>query len=330
MKRFLFVNVLITGAFGNLGLSTIKSLVNSNHQITCFDLPNRRNKKVFRKLSKKHKLSVIWGNISNTADIALAVKNQDCIIHLVAILPPLSDKLPDYAYKINVLGTNNIIEEVKKQNLSPRIIYASSVTVYGPKSPDSPVITLDTPINPTDVYSKTKVEAEELLVKSCLPWIILRLTAVPALDLMSNMKLDPIFSIPLQQKLEFLHTFDAGVAIAMSVDITQVNRFFLVGGGKQNQFKNREFLSMYFKVLGLGKFPTKISKTPITNDDWYYTHWMDSTETQELLKYLKHTYEDFLSEFKKANRFIVSMITLLRPLVKRILIMKSPYSKTQS
>lgn len=330
MKRFLFVNVLITGAFGNLGLSTIKSLVNSNHQITCFDLPNRRNKKVFRKLSKKHKLSVIWGNISNTADIALAVKNQDCIIHLVAILPPLSDKLPDYAYKINVLGTNNIIEEVKKQNLSPRIIYASSVTVYGPKSPDSPVITLDTPINPTDVYSKTKVEAEELLVKSCLPWIILRLTAVPALDLMSNMKLDPIFSIPLQQKLEFLHTFDAGVALARSVDITQVNRFYLIGGGKQNQFKNKEFLSMYFKVLGLGNFPTKISKTPITNNDWYYTHWMDSTEAQELLKYLKHTYEDFLSEFKKANRFIVSIITLLRPLVKQILIMKSPYSKTQS
>lgn len=324
------MNILITGAFGNLGLSTIKELVRLNHQITCFDLPNRRNKRAFRKLSRKHKLSVVWGNISDTASIALAIKNQDCIIHLVAILPPLSDKLPDYAYKINVLGTNNIIEEVKKQNLSPRIIYASSVTVYGPKSPDSPVITLDTPINPTDVYSKTKVEAEELLVKSCLPWIILRLTAVPALDLMSNMKLDPIFSIPLQQKLEFLHTFDAGVALARSVDITQVNRFYLIGGGKQNQFKNKEFLSMYFKVLGLGNFPTKISKTPITNNDWYYTHWMDSTEAQELLKYLKHTYEDFLSEFKKANRFIVSIITLLRPLVKQILIMKSPYSKTKS
>ncbi|MCG3258778.1 MAG: NAD(P)-dependent oxidoreductase [Candidatus Heimdallarchaeota archaeon] len=330
IKRFLFVNILITGAFGNLGLSTIKELVRLNHQITCFDLPNRRNKRAFRKLSRKHKLSVVWGNISDTASIALAIKNQDCIIHLVAILPPLSDKLPDYAYKINVLGTNNIIEEVKKQNLSPRIIYASSVTVYGPKSPDSPVITLDTPINPTDVYSKTKVEAEELLVKSCLPWIILRLTAVPALDLMSNMKLDPIFSIPLQQKLEFLHTFDAGVALARSVDITQVNRFYLIGGGKQNQFKNKEFLSMYFKVLGLGNFPTKISKTPITNNDWYYTLWMDSTEAQELLKYLKHTYEDFLSEFKKANRFIVSIITLLRPLVKQILIMKSPYSKTKS
>ena len=324
------MNILITGAFGNLGLSTIKSLVNSNHQITCFDLPNRRNKRIYRKLSRKYNISVIWGNILDKAIIALAIQNQDCIIHLVAITPPLSERLPDYAFKINVQGTRNIIEEVKKQNLSPRIIYVSSVTVYGPKHPDSPLLTIETPVNPTDVYSKTKVEVEELLEKSSLPWIILRLTAVPALDLMSNMKLDSIFSIPLQQKLEFLHTIDAGVAIARSVDITQVNRFFLVGGGKQNQFKNKEFLSMYFKVLGLGKFPNRISKTPITNDDWYYTHWMDSTEAQELLKYLKHTFEDFLKEFKKTNRFIVFIITLLSPLIKRILIMKSPYSKSLS
>ena len=168
IEGFVFVNILITGAFGNLGLSTIKALVRLNHQITCFDLPNRLNKNVFRKLSKKHKLAVIWGNIADTASIALAVKNQDCIIHLVAITPPLSERLPDYTFKVNVQGTKNIIDAVKKQKLSPRIIYVSSVTIYGPKHPDSPPITLDTQVNPTDVYSKTKVEVEQVIESSGL------------------------------------------------------------------------------------------------------------------------------------------------------------------
>ncbi|MCE7746801.1 MAG: NAD(P)-dependent oxidoreductase [Candidatus Heimdallarchaeota archaeon] len=321
------MNILITGAFGNLGLSTIKALVRLNHQITCFDLPNRRNKNIFRKLSKKHKLSVIWGNISDTADIALAVKNQDCIIHLVAITPPLSERLPDYAFKVNVQGTRNIIEEVKKQKLSPRIIYASSVTVYGPKHPDSPLITLETPVNPTDVYSKTKVEVEKVIEASSLPWIILRLTAVPALDLKSNIKLEPLYSIPLEQKIEFLHTYDAGLAIARSVDITLVNRYFIIGGGKANQFRNKEFLSKYFKILGLGKLPENIFKTAISDEDWYYTCWMDTTESQKILNYQKHTYEEFLEEFSRRFGILKYILILLRPLIRFIIKKKSPYRR---
>jgi len=327
MKRFLFVNVLITGAFGNLGLSTIKSLVNSDHQITCFDLPNRRNKRIFRKLSRKYTISVIWGNILDKASIALAIHNQDCIIHLVAITPPLSERLPDFAFKINVQGTRNIVEEVKKQNLTPRIIYVSSVTVYGPKHPDSPKITLDTPVNPTDIYSKTKVEVEKVIEASGLSWIILRLTAVPALDLRSNIRMEPIYSIPLEQKIEFLHTYDAGLAIAQSVDIALVNRYFLIGGGKDNQFRNKEFLSKYFKILGLGKLPENISKVALSDDDWYYTHWMDTAESQGLLNYQKHSFEDFLNEFKNGKRILIFLITLFRPFIKILIKKNSPYSK---
>lgn len=327
IKGFVFVNILITGAFGNLGLSTIKALVRLNHRITCFDLPNRRNKKVFRKLSRKNKFSVIWGNISDTASIAKAVKNQDCIIHLVAITPPLSERLPDYAFKVNVQGTNNLIEEVKKQKLSPRIIYVSSVTVYGHKHPDSPLLTLETPVNPIDVYSKTKVEVEKAIEDSSLPWIILRLTAVPALDLRSNIKLEPIYSIPLEQKIEFLHTYDAGLAIARSVDITLVNRYFMVGGGKNNQFRNKEFLNQYFKVIGLGKFPENISKIAQSDDEWYYTHWMDTAESQSILNYQKHSFEDFLNEFKSGKRILIFFITLFRPLIKTVIKKYSPYFK---
>jgi len=319
------VKVLITGAFGNLGMSTIRALVNTNHQITCFDLPTKRNKKIFRELSKKYKISVIWGNVLDKTSIFLAIKNQDCIIHLVAITPPLTEKLPDYAHKINVQGTKNLIEVLKKQNVSPRIIYVSSVTVYGPRHPNSSVLTVNTPVNPSDVYSKTKIEVEDILENCGLPWVILRLTAVPDLKLKGNIKLEAIYSIPIKQKIEFLHTYDAGTAIANSVDTTLVNKIFLIGGGKSNQFTNREFLGRYFKKLGLGKLPLGIFKVPSSENDWYYTHWMDTKESQSILDYQNHSYEDFLEEFSKNFGFLRYFMIVLRPLIKPIIKKKSPY-----
>jgi nucleoside-diphosphate-sugar epimerase len=319
------VKILITGAFGNLGISTIESLSKTNHQITCFDLPTKRNKKIFKKLTKKHSLSVVWGDISDKTSIFLAVKNIDCIIHLVAITPPLSERLPTYANKINVQGTKNLVDVLKNQNLSPRIIYVSSVTVYGPKQPKAPVLTLNTPLNPSDVYSRTKVEVEQILENSGLPWVILRLTAVPSLKLKDNIKLEPIFSIPLEQKIEFLHVYDAGLAIANSVDITLVNRYFLVGGGKKNQFNNKEFLGRYFKILGLGKIPSNSFNKPVKEDDWYYTHWMDTSESQEVLDYQKHDFDEFLEEFSSKFGILKYFMIVLRPIIKVILKKKSPY-----
>ncbi len=321
------MNILITGAFGNLGLSTIKSLVNTNHQITCFDLPTKQNKKTYRKLSKEHDISVVWGNILDKTSIFLATKDKDCIIHLVAITPPLSERLQEFAYKINVQGTKNLVDVLKKQDLSPRIIYVSSVTVYGPRHPESSLLTVNTPVNPSDVYSKTKVEVEEILGNSNFSWVILRLTAVPDLKLSGNIKLEPIYSIPLMQKIEFLHTYDAGTAIANSVDITLVNKIFLVGGGKNNQFTNKEFLGRYFRILGLGKLPLKIFKLPKSESDWYYTHWMDTEESQNILKYQNHSYDDFLEKFSMNFGVLRYIMIVLRPLIKMIIKKKSPYRK---
>ena len=232
-----------------------------------------------------------------------------------------------YAHKINVQGTKNLIEVLKKQNVSPRIIYVSSVTVYGPRTPDSSVLTVLTPVNPSDVYSRTKIEVEELIENSGLPWVILRLTAVPSLNLKDNIKLEPIFSMPLDQKIEFLHTYDAGIAIANSVDITLVNKYFLIGGGKSNQFNNKEFLSRYFKLIGLGKLPINSFKKPKSEDDWYYTHWMETAESQKILDYQKHTFEDFLNEFKNGKKILIFFITLFRPFIKILIKRKSPYTK---
>jgi len=39
------MNVLLTGAFGNVGLSTLEELLRQGHQVRCFDLKTRANEK---------------------------------------------------------------------------------------------------------------------------------------------------------------------------------------------------------------------------------------------------------------------------------------------
>ncbi|MEK7616880.1 MAG: SDR family oxidoreductase [Patescibacteria group bacterium] len=80
------------------------------------------------------------------------------------------EKHPDEAYAVNVEGTRNIIEAAKKINA--KIIFLSSNAIYDGDS--APYDEKKIP-NPVDIYGKTKVEGEKLIIKSDLKYVILRL-----------------------------------------------------------------------------------------------------------------------------------------------------------
>lgn len=74
------------------------------------------------------------------------------------------------AEKVNVVGTKNIIDAAKTVNA--KIIFLSSNAIFDGNNPpyDEKAET-----NPVDVYGKTKVEGENLVKKSGLNFVILRL-----------------------------------------------------------------------------------------------------------------------------------------------------------
>lgn len=80
------------------------------------------------------------------------------------------EKHPEEAYRVNVEGTQNIIKAAKQINA--KIIFLSSNAIYDGTKP--PYDEKDTP-NPIDIYGKTKVEGENLIIKSNLNYCILRL-----------------------------------------------------------------------------------------------------------------------------------------------------------
>ena len=154
------MKVLLTGAFGNVGTSTLKELLSQGHAVRCFDIPSKANLRAARRF--RGRAEVVWGDLRRPDDLATAVKDQEVVIHLAFIIPKLSatsvgvDDRPEWARSINVGGTQNLLAAMKAQPKPPKIIFASSVHVYGRTQEMPPTRTASDPLQATDHYSQQR------------------------------------------------------------------------------------------------------------------------------------------------------------------------------
>jgi nucleoside-diphosphate-sugar epimerase len=157
------MNILITGATGFIGryltgaLSTIypvRCLVRKDSDIT-----GLRNLNV----------EVTYGDLLVKDSIRPALDEIDLIYHLAGEVYSLHKD--DY-YKGNVLATHNLLEACKEKG-TKRIIFLSSIGVYKPAT-TKPLLTEESKCEPITYYGKTKLDAEGLIKKYNIPWVIVR------------------------------------------------------------------------------------------------------------------------------------------------------------
>ncbi len=324
------MQVLLTGAFGNISESTLLALFEKNHQITCFDIKTSKNEKKASELAKRGSFKLIWGNITDPDAVNSAIEGIDCILHLAGIIPPMSELNPTLSYRVNVEGTRNLINAAEKVNPKPKIIFTSSISVHGPRMSSPPPRRADEPLNPTDNYTHSKVACEKLLQESTLQWTIFRLGASPSLDLMNfglADALNMIYSMPLDQRVEFVHTRDVGMALANAVTSDISSKILLIGGGKKCQMLNRQFLQKTLEACGLGMPSDWVFRIPTDDQDWYYTDWMDTEEAQKFLQFQNTSFEDYVTQLREKMGLKIYFIKLMSPWIKWYLKWKSPYYK---
>ncbi|TFG33039.1 NAD(P)-dependent oxidoreductase [Candidatus Thorarchaeota archaeon] len=322
------MRVLLTGAFGNIGESTLLALLEKNYDVICFDIPNEKNAKIAKKLEKQGKFETIWGNILDLPLVKSIIEDVDCIIHLAGIIPPLSETKPDLAKSVNLQGTKNVIQSAENKETKTKLIFASSVSTYGPTMHLQPPRTVDDPLNPTDVYTGTKVECEKIVGESSLPWTILRFAAAPPMELGSDID-SIIFEIPLDQRIEFVHSRDVGIACANAVEAETIGKTLLIGGGKLSQMIQREFVSRIFEGMGIGMLPDSAFRVATKPEEYYYTDWLDTEESQRLLQYQKRTFDDYLEEMKSQLGMMKYVAKLFKGQAQKRILKVSPYYKEE-
>jgi UDP-glucose 4-epimerase len=316
------MNVLLTGAFGNIGISTLDELLRRGHTVRCFDLKSRANRRIARRYQGR--VDVKWGDLRNAREVAAAVEGQEVVIHLAFVIPKMShtgvesEARPEWSFEINVGGTRNLLHAMQALPSPPRILFTSSYHVYGRTQHLLPPRLLSDPVRPTEHYSHHKVLCEQMVRGSGLPWTILRLSATLPLRL----QLDPgMFDVPLNNRMEFTHTRDVAVAIANALESDQVwGQLWLIGGGLRCQYTYREIVSRGLSAMGVGMLPDEAFGTvPFATD------WVDTVASQRVLNYQERDLEDYLQEMKATLGPRRHLIRLFRRMVRRWLLGRSEH-----
>jgi nucleoside-diphosphate-sugar epimerase len=203
----------------------------------------------------------------------------------------------------------------------PKLIFASSYHIYGRTQDQPPPRTVLDPVKPVEHYAHHKVECEHIVKTSGLKWAILRLSATLPLA----MKLDSgMFDVPLDNRMEFTHTQDVGLAMANAVSSNNIwRKILLIGGGPRCQYYYREIAQRILDVMGVGMLPEEAF-----GSTQFCTDWVDTTESQRLLRYQRRDLGDYVEEMKALLGFRLHLIRLFRPLVRRWLLSKSPYFRS--
>lgn len=153
---------------------------------------------------------------------------------------------------------------------------------------------------------------------------LLRFTATPPLEMSTAM--DPIaFEIPLDQRVEFAHSRDVGQACANAVEAETIGKIFLIGGGPSCQMLEREFLTKIFEGMGIGMLPDSAFKVATKPDEYFYTDWLDTKESQEVLQFQSRSLDEYIVEMKSKLGVMGYLAKFFRGLARWMVLRVSPY-----
>ncbi len=313
------MKILLTGAFGNIGMSTLHELLRQGHQVRCFVTRRKAHERTARRFAGK--IELVRGDIRRPADLSKAVQGQDIIIHMAYMLPPRSEEQPELARSINVDGTRTLLAAASNLSRPPRFFFASSLDVFGYTQDQPPPRKVTDPVQATDHYTAHKIACEEMVKTSGLQWAIFRFADVPPLALRSPHPI--MFRIPLTTRFEVVHTYDAGLAVANGICSDEIwGRILLIGGGPGCQILYRDYLGRMLEMMGIGMLPESAFGT-----EPYNTDWLDTQESQRLLNYQRYSFDDIIQHLTRIIGYKRLLTTLVRPAARWWILRMSPFYK---
>jgi len=308
---------------GNIGFSTLEALLVEGHDVVAFELESRRARQ--RASGFDGRVQFVWGDVTDPGSLRHVLEGVDTVIHLAAIIPPYSERAPDVARKVNLEATRSLIAQMEASPTANRLIFASSIGIFGDVQDREPPLRVDTPVAPTDEYGRQKVACEQAIVQSRLRWSILRLAAVTPIHLQAQ---DPsiMFEFSPDARFEFLHPADAGTAFARTVACEgSIGKTLYIAGGANCRMTYYDFTNALMSAIGVGPIP--INAFVRMNPPRFFGDWVDTEESQRLLQYQKRGLNEQLADMKKDFGKLVPFIRLVRPLATWFVTRSSAYLK---
>lgn len=280
--------VLATGGAGNLGRKVAIRLAEGGYSVRVFDLPGLD----YSFAEGQANIEVVVGDVRDRPGLAQACRGVEWAVHLAAIMPPLSEENRDLAYSVNVEGTQRLIEALGHYR---PIVFASSVSTYG--VPRADIVDVEHPQEPIDFYGETKLQNERDIQASGRPYVLLRISgiSVPAL-----LEIPRPWFFTREQRVEFVHLWDAATAVAGCVDnVVVLGQTLQIAGGETWRKIGEEYSRAICQAFEIPPHRATYLEQP----GW--PGWYDTSHSQSLLQYQSHTFEEYISQLRSLYRTAV-------------------------
>lgn len=278
--------ILVTGGAGSVGRMLVEKLVADGKTVRIFDLPFMD----FDGLEDRASIEIVKGDITDVGDVTKAIEGISSVVHLAALLPPTSERDRDRTFGVNVGGTENIIKAMESVAPDAALIFTSSISTYGNTQDEEPPVKIDHAQSAIDIYAESKIVGEKMVRESSLKWIAMRIAgiAVPAF-------MEPPNPWPFVagQRVEMVHRDDVVDALFASVDASETNKIFNIGGGESWQLTGEDYVRDFYGFMGAPMEDVDYRESP----GW--VDWYDTDESQRILQYQNRSYEFYSDEMRK-------------------------------
>jgi len=120
------MRALVTGGSGFIGSHVVDKLLAEGIDVRIFD----RVQSPFHEIDN-NRIQFHQGKLTDLEDVQAALQNTDIVFHLAAVANV--NDVTDFPYRselVNVRGTMNVLEAIRRGHKIRRIVYASTVWVY--------------------------------------------------------------------------------------------------------------------------------------------------------------------------------------------------------
>ncbi len=232
------MKVLITGASGFLGRNVAKVLLQTKAKVYGFD------KKINARLQEQG-LTYIEGDLLDIHSLNKACKGIDVVIHLAAATTAI-DKRTNYL--VNVLGTKNVVNACRKNNIK-KIVFTSSINALLFKKSH---------------YGKSKQRAEKVIMLSNLDYVIFRPELIygqgdrglaKTIKLIKSLPYIPIIGQG-EFEMQPIYVKDLAKAIVLAALTKTKHKIYFAGGPEFFTFN--EYINKICKVYNIKKYKIHI------------------------------------------------------------------------
>ena len=308
---------LVTGGAGFIGSTLVERLLKENNKVVIIDnfcdyYDRKIKEKNISSFINNKNIKLYRSDIRDIEDVKKVFKENsiDCVIHLAAMVGVRSSiETPILYQEVNCLGTQNILEEMKNNNIK-QLIFASSSSVYGncKKVPFKENMIVDFPISP---YAATKKSGEMMIhvyhKLYGINAIALRFFTVYGPKQRPDLAINKFTQLIEQDKeitmygdgntfRDYTYIDDIVAGIMKSINYVEKNNnvYEIINLGSSNPIKLKEMIEIIGKELNKKPKIKQIEMQPGDVDKTF----ADITKAKELLGYEPKTrFEEGIKKF---------------------------------